>query len=116
MSKMGKWKYSLDQLVQQIPNELMEKVKPRWEITMKIARDIYEKTLRQLMWSLNDKEVKGSLKRNEENITLRFNTCLVLLNDIEHIEKNATNTWKNIYHLHKLSDFLVHVSDKEDGE
>lgn len=66
ISKMGKWKYSLDQLGQQIPNVVMEKIKPRWENAMKISKDIYEKTLRQLMSSLNDKEVKESLKKNEE--------------------------------------------------
>ena len=31
MDKMGKWKYSLDQLISQIPNVVMEKIKPRWE-------------------------------------------------------------------------------------
>ena len=68
------------------------------------------------MLSLNDKEVKESLKKNEENLTLRFNTCLVLLNDIEHIVRNATNNWKKIYLLHKLSDFVVSFSDKEDDD
>ena len=65
------------------------------------------------MPSLNDKEVKESLKKNEEKITLRFNTCLILLNDIEHVVRNATNTWKNIYLLHKPSDFVVSVSEKD---
>ena len=45
-----------------------------------------------------------------------FNTRLVLLNDIEHVVKNATNTWNNIYLLHKLSDFVVSVSDKDDDD
>ena len=68
------------------------------------------------MLSLNDKEVKESLKKNEEKVTLRFNTFLVLLNDIEHIVRNVTNTWKNIYHLQKLSDFVVTISDKHDDD
>ena len=92
ISKMGKWKYSLDQLAHQIPNVLIEKIKPRWENAMKIVKEIYEKTLTQLMPSLNDKEVKESLNKNEEMLTLRFNTYLVLLNDIGHIVRNATNT------------------------
>ena len=83
---------------------------------MKTTKDIYEKTLRQLMLSLTDREVKESIKKNEEKLTLRFNTCLILMNDIEHVVRNATNTWKNIYLLHKLSDFVVHISDKEDDE
>ena len=44
---------------------------------------------------------------------MKFNTCLILINDIEHVVKNATNTWKNIYNLHKKSDFVVNVSDKD---
>ena len=54
------------------------------------------------------------MKKNEENLTLKFNTNLILINGIEHVVKNATNTWKNIYNLHKKSNFVVNVSDKED--
>ena len=46
ISKMGKWKYSPNQLALQIPSVLMDKIKPRWEFDMKTTRDIYEKTLR----------------------------------------------------------------------
>ena len=59
------------------------------------------------MLSLSDKEVKESLKKNEEKLTLKFNTCMILINDIEHVVKNATNTWKSIYNLHKKSYFLL---------
>ena len=40
------------------------------------------------------------------------------MKDIEHVLKNATNTWKNVYLLHKLSDFdfLVSISDKDDED
>lgn len=65
------------------------------------------------MPNLDDKEVKESLKKNEENLTLRFNTCLILLKDIEHVVKNATNISKNVFLLQKLSDFVVSASDKE---
>ena len=116
MSKMGKWKYSIDHLVQHIPSYIMEKINPRCENAIKIAKEIYEQTLRKLMPSMNDKEVKESLKKNEENLTLRFNTWLILMNDTEHVVKNATNTWKNIYVLYKRSDFFVNVSDKDDDE
>ena len=68
------------------------------------------------MTNLDDKEVKESLKKNEEKITFRFNTCLTLLKDIVHIVKNAKNTWKNVYLLQKLSDFIVSVSDKDDDD
>ena len=58
ISKMGKWTYSPDQLVQQILKALIEKIKPRLENAMKTTKDIYEKNLRKLMLTFNDKEVK----------------------------------------------------------
>ena len=42
ISKLGKWKHSPDQLAQQIPNESMERIKPRLEHAKKTAKDIYE--------------------------------------------------------------------------
>ena len=96
MNKLGRWKYSLDELVQKIPNELMQAIKSRWENAKKIAKHIFEQTLRQLMSSLSDKELKESMKKNEENITLKFNTCMILVHDIEHVVETATTTWKNV--------------------
>jgi hypothetical protein len=94
----------------------MDKIKPRWEFAKKIAKDIYEKTLRQNMPSLIDREVKESIKKNEEKLALKFNTCLVLMKDIEHVVKNATNAWKNVYLLHKMNDFAVTISEKDDDD
>ena len=68
------------------------------------------------MLKLSDKEVNESLKKIEEKLTLRFNTCLILMKDIEHVVKNANNTWKNIYILHKQRDFIVNVSDKDEDD
>lgn len=68
------------------------------------------------MPTITDKEVKKSIKRNEEKLTLKFNTCLALMTDIEHIVKNATNTWKNVYLLHKMDDFSVTISKKDDDD
>lgn len=116
MSKLGKWKYSLDQLPQQIPKDLLQEIKPRWENARKIAKDIFEQTLRNLMLSLSEKEVKESLKKNEEKFTLKFNTYLVLMKDIESMVKSTTTTWKKIYNLQQSSDFIIHVSEKDDKE
>ena len=68
------------------------------------------------MPSFNDKEIKYSLKTNEENLILRFNTCLILINRIEDVVNSTTRTWKNIYCLHKPSDFLVQVEEEEEEE
>ena len=38
------------------------------------------------------------------------------MKDIEHVVKNATNTWKNIYLLHKPSDFPIIVDDNNDDD
>ena len=38
------------------------------------------------------------------------------MKDIEHVVKNATNTWKNVYLLHKTSDFIVNVNDEDDDD
>ena len=83
---------------------------------MKIVKEIYGQILRHLILKIKDKEIKESIKKNEEKLTLKFNTCLVLMKDIEHVVKNTTNTWKNVYLLHKLSDFIVSISDKDDED
>ena len=54
------------------------------------------------------------MKKNEENFTLNFNTCLIVMKDIESVVKSATTTWKNIYNLHQLGDIFIHVSEKYD--
>ena len=96
VEKLGKWKYSPDELTQ-VPDVLLKEVKPQWDNAIKFNKDISEKTLRQLMLSLNEKEVKESLKMNEKKITSEFNTCLILLKDIESMVKSNTTIWKNIY-------------------
>ena len=68
------------------------------------------------MLNFNYKEVKESKKKNEGKHTFRFNTSLILVKDIEHVVRNATNTWENIYLLHQPSDFVVSVSDTDDDD
>ncbi len=43
---------------------------------------------------------------------IRFHTCLILIKDIEHVVNDATNMWKNIYHLHKPSVDQVEIKDE----
>ena len=90
MDKMVTWKNSPDQLTSQFPNVLMEKIKSRWEFSMQTMKDIYGKTLRQILLSIADREIIESLTKNEEKLTLKFNTCLVLMKDIDHVVRNAT--------------------------
>lgn len=116
VKRLGKWKYSLDQLAQKIPNELIQVIKHRWESVTNIFKDIFEKTLKKLIQNLNKKEVKESLMKNEEQFTLKFNTCMILLKDIKYVVKETTITCKKIYQLDQPSDFVFHVDDKDDED
>ena len=51
---------------------------------------------------------------------LKFNTCLILMKNVESVVKNATNVWKYVYHLHKPTEDPVEIkdddSDKEEDD
>ena len=38
------------------------------------------------------------------------------MKDIKYVEKNATNTWRNVFHLHKMSEYLVEIKDDDDSD
>ncbi|GLJ30990.1 hypothetical protein SUGI_0619250 [Cryptomeria japonica] len=117
LNKMGKWKYTPDDISSQIPNELLVRIRPRWTSTVQTVKDIYAQTLKQLLPNLTYKEVKEALKENEHQMTLRFHTFLVLSKQIEAIVNNATIVWKRIYKLPMPSDPTVTIEgDKDDEE
>ena len=111
LNKMGRWKYSPDQVASEVPKELLERLQIRWEAATKTVNDIYEQTLKNLLPRLTNTEVKSSLKDHKGKMMIRFHTCLLLIKDIEHVVNDATNMWKNIYHLHKSSDDTVEIKD-----
>ena len=113
MVKLGKWKYSSDELTQKVLDVILKVLNSQMDNAFGVAKGISEKTLRQLIPSLSDKEVKESLKKNEQKLTPKFNTFLIFLKDIQSVVKSNTTTWKNIYGLHKPSEFLVQVDDKD---
>ncbi|GLJ28626.1 hypothetical protein SUGI_0564130 [Cryptomeria japonica] len=86
LNKMGKWKYTPDDISSQIPNELLVRIRPRWTSAVQTVKDIYAQTLKQLLPNLTYKEVKEALKENEHQMTLRFHTFLVLSKQIEAIQ------------------------------
>ena len=114
IEKMGQWKYSPDQMATQIPGLLLEKFKLRWENSKQTIKDIYAQTLRQLVPSLTNAKVNKALKENMNKMTLKFNTFLILIKEIEYVVKSTMNTWKSIYHLHKLGVEPVEIKDDED--
>ena len=54
------------------------------------------------------------MKKNEEKMTIRFHTCLILIKDIEHVVRDATNMWKNIYLLHNPNEDPIEIKDYDD--
>ncbi|GLJ53705.1 hypothetical protein SUGI_1145850 [Cryptomeria japonica] len=116
LNKMGKWKYTPDDISSQIPNELLVRIRPRWTSAVQTVKDIYAQTLKQLLPNLTYKEVKEALKKNEHQMTLRFHTFLVLSKQIEAIVNNATIVWKRIYNLPMPSDPTVTIEGDKDVE
>ncbi|GLJ43451.1 hypothetical protein SUGI_0903380 [Cryptomeria japonica] len=117
LNKMGKWKYTPDDISSQIPNELLVRIRPRWTSAVQTVKDIYAQSLKQLLPNLTYKEVKEALKENEHQMTLRFHTFLVLSKQIEAIVNNATIVWKRIYKLPMPSDPTITIEgDKDDEE
>ncbi|GLJ43345.1 hypothetical protein SUGI_0900360 [Cryptomeria japonica] len=117
LNKMGKWKYTPDDISPQIPNELLVRIRPRWTSAVQTVKDIYAQTLKQLLPNLTYKEVKEAIKKNEHQMTLRFHTFLVLSKQIEAIVNNATIVWKRIYNLPMPSDPTVTTEgEKEEDE
>ncbi|GLJ12451.1 hypothetical protein SUGI_0191030 [Cryptomeria japonica] len=116
LNKMGKWKYTPDDISSQIPNELLVRIRPRWTSAVQTVKDIYAQTLKQLLPNLTYKEVKEALKKNEHQMTLRFHTFLVLSKQIEAIVNNATIVWKRIYNLPMPSDPTVTTEGDEEDD
>lgn len=114
--KMGKWKYSPDQIAPQVPKVLLDKLQLRWDSTIQIVKDIHEQTIKQLLPNLSNADVKADLKKHEGKMLLRFHTCLVLINDIDLVVRDVPNMWKNIYHLHEPSKDLVEIKDDNSSE
>jgi len=85
MEKLGIWKYSPKKISPQIPTYLLDKIKVKWENILQTIKDIFDKNLRQLVPSLTDAEVKKALKEHEGRMILKFNTCLILMKNIESL-------------------------------
>ena len=66
------------------------------------------------MPNMKNAEINKALKENEEKMTLRFNTCLILIKNVELFVKGATTTWKNLYNLHEPSTETIIIKDIED--
>ena len=108
---MGIWKYSPTHMQSQIPEDLYNKIKVRWDLTMQSVKDIFEQQLRLLVPNLTDEEVKKALLDHEDMIILKLNTCFILMKNIESIIRQTSDVWKDSYHLRKPSLEVVEIKD-----
>ncbi|GLJ44489.1 hypothetical protein SUGI_0933660 [Cryptomeria japonica] len=46
LNKMGKWKYTPNDISSQIPNELLVRIRPRWTSAVQTVKDIYAQSLK----------------------------------------------------------------------
>ena len=83
MEKLGKLKFYPNQYASQVPAILLDKIKVRWDNTIQTIKEIFSQTLKQLVPNLTEAEVQKALKENENRMTPKFNTCLVLMKNIE---------------------------------
>ena len=68
------------------------------------------------MPNLTEVEVKKALKEHENRMILKFNTCLILMKNVELVVKNATNVWKDVYHLHRPDKDPVEIKDDDNDK
>ena len=113
MEKMGIWKYSPAQMQPQIHADLYENIKARWDFTTQIAKEIFEQQLRQLVPSLSDEEVKKALLEHEGRMILKLNTCFIFMDITESVIRQASDVWKDVYHLKQPSTEAMEIKDDD---
>ena len=116
MEKMGVWKYSPAQMKPQVHPDLYDKIITRWDLTTQTVKDIFEQQLRQLVPSLSNNEVKEALSDHGDRMILKLNTCFILMNNSESIIRQATDVWKDFYHLRQPSAEAVEIKDDDSSD
>ena len=83
--KMKKWKYDPFGLKGHALENILKVVSHHMDNAKKIERDIREKTLRNLMPNLTNKEIKEAMSKHEDKNTPRFKAFQILSNKIEDV-------------------------------
>lgn len=65
------------------------------------------------MPNLTEVEVQKALKEHENMMILKFNTCLILMKNVESVVKNAIDVWRDVYNLHKPTEDPVEIKDDD---
>ena len=60
--------------------------------------------------------MKKALLEHEDRMILKLNTCFILMKNIELVVKNASNIWKDIYHLKNPFDKIVEIKDDDSSD
>jgi len=110
IEKMGVWKYSLAQIKPQIHSDLFDKIMVRWDLAFQTVKDIFEQQLRQLVPSLTEEEVKKALQNHTDRMIPKLNTCFILMNNSESVIRQASDVWKDVYHL-RQSEHVEIIDD-----
>ena len=100
----------------QIHDDLYDKIKVRWDLTMQSVKDIFEQQLRLLVPNLIDEEVKKALLDNEDRMILMLNTCFILTNNKESVINQALGVWRTLYHLNQPSIKVVEIEDDDSSD
>ena len=72
--------------------------------------------MRQLVPNLSDKEVKKEFLDHEDRIIMKLNTCFILMKNIESVIRQASDVWKNVYHLNQPSTEVVEINDDDSSD
>ena len=113
---MGVWKYSPAQIKPQIHSDLYDKIMARWDLASQTIKDIFEQQLKQLVPSLTEEEVKQALQDHADRMIPKLNTCFVLSNIKETVDRLATDVWKYVYHLRQLTTVAVDIMYDKSSE
>ena len=116
IEKMGVWKYSPAQMKPQVHPDLYDKIKIRWDFTTQTVKDIFEQQLRQLVPNLTNEEIKEAMNKHEDRMILKLNTCFILMNNIESVIRQASDVWKDVYHLRQPSAQVVEIKDDDSSD
>jgi hypothetical protein len=96
IEKMSKWHYDPNHFKGTIPEDLIKILNIKWHNTVTMEKDIQEQTLKEVLLSASNKEIKEIMVKYESRHTLRFWICQLLGNDIEGVVKATKIVWKEL--------------------
>lgn len=86
---MSKWHYDPSHFRSPISKDLYKILNTKWTNTATLEKDVWEKTLKEVLPNLSNKEVKEIMQKFESRHTPRFRICQFLGKDIEAVVKST---------------------------